>query len=531
MKPISNTGNNIPTSANCIKTPSTCVIWNGPDIPCIKICHGDTIDIVVYQLATLLCDVTENVLDVTTLDYECLLAEGECKPKTLLEALQIIITKVCSPSPLPNPCPEPEPIIVSLPNCLYYTDVTTNDLVTALPIDDYVYYLATTICNIIIDINSINSAITSINNRLTILELSGGGGGGTTPTITITSNCLSAASPGLTIPISVAITNMETNLCNYINLLGSITQWTAVKNQACITVSTPLPCGTGTYGSLPNWIASPTTAAESLNNLWIAVCKLNECLSTTAPTVGCTPIPPMNVLIESVGNTSAVITWTAPVTTGSQAPNGYLVQVYNLPGTGSPIINQTVAATPTSYTVASPSIVQGTQYIVRVIAVYGGTCGNSGYAQTQGILKDAYYYAKVYYSDIQVSSTSEICTPFIGTPETYTEIVKKVRVELNDPNTNLPILNNTGEPIKVVVRITTTGCPSYAGVTDQTILIPVGSSFAEYSYTAFEKVQCSGTCQDVIRTVTCYVSVTLASGTPLPATYGLDSSFTTLGIC
>jgi len=531
MKPISNTGNNLPTSANCIKTPSTCVIWNGPDIPCIKICHGDTIDIVVYQLATLLCDITENVLDVTTLDFECLVGNGECPPETLLETLQLIITKVCNPEPSPDPCPPTSDLpIVQLPPCLYYTD-SNNDQVTALPLDQYAQYLASTICQIIADINSINATLTSINNRLTVLELSGSGGsGGSTPVSTIIAGCYSGT-PGTPVTIPTALTNLETKICEYNTLLGTLTEWNDLINSTCITGSTPLPCGTGTYSSVPGWISNVETAADSLKNLWIVVCKLNECLSVAPPTVGCIPIPPLAVTIESVGDTSALISWTAPVTTGSQAPNGYLVQVYNLPGTGSPILNQTVGSTPTSYTIASPSIIQGTQYIVRVIAVYGGTCGNSGYAQTQGILKDQYYYAKVYYSDIEVSNTTEICTPFIGTPVTYNKIVKKVRIELNDPNTNLPILNNTGEPIKVVVRITTTGCPSYAGVTDQTILIPVGSSFAEYSYTAFEKVQCSGTCQDVIRTVTCYVSVTLASGVPLPATYGLDSSFTTLGIC
>jgi hypothetical protein len=61
--PITTPGSN---RDNCPKISTSCVIWQGPNIPCIDLCAGDSIDEVVFKLATLLCDVTENILDYTS---------------------------------------------------------------------------------------------------------------------------------------------------------------------------------------------------------------------------------------------------------------------------------------------------------------------------------------------------------------------------------------------------------------------------------------------------------------------------------
>ena len=76
----------------------------------IDLCKGDTIDVVIYELALILCDITQNVLDISTLDFECLLVDGQCEPDTLLETLQLIISHIClPPDPIP-PRPFPMPI-------------------------------------------------------------------------------------------------------------------------------------------------------------------------------------------------------------------------------------------------------------------------------------------------------------------------------------------------------------------------------------------------------------------------------------
>jgi hypothetical protein len=69
------------------------VIWQGPDIPCIDLCKGDTVSDVVNKLAIELCTIMDQ-LNVSTLDLQCLGVPG-CPPKDFQAFLQLIIDKIC----------------------------------------------------------------------------------------------------------------------------------------------------------------------------------------------------------------------------------------------------------------------------------------------------------------------------------------------------------------------------------------------------------------------------------------------------
>lgn len=514
----------------CMPVAASCVTWDGPDISCINLCKGDTVDVVIYELAKILCDITENVLDISTLDFECIVPTGECNPDTLLETLQLIITTLClPPAPVP-PTPFPMPI-AQLPECLWYVD-GQGDTITALPLDEYVEYLAQKICDIIIQINSLEAVITSINTQLQIIQnIIDNGGGGTVvpPVINVTTQCLSGASPGQTLAIETAFYNMEQALCSYLAILGTLTQWQEMFNIICIDAGTSLPCGTGVYGDIPGWIDTPTTAAQSMTNLWLVVCQLNECISTNAK-VPCVTIPPVSVAIESATTTAATITWVAPVTTGSEAPLGYRIEVWDISGTPPPLVSVVVGPSPLSYNLTSPSLVENVEYIVRIYALY--SCGNSGYVQTTGVLKEPPYIGKLYYTNTVSETIPEICTNPIGPTNTpYIEENRQVKIQLKDGSGN-PLIN-TGTAIEVTVRLEYISCSADPVVeTDLLITIPNGQSFGTNTYISSALLYCPGEgCIATTRSVLCLVSAELAGGGPLPATIGLDTSLTILGSC
>lgn len=514
----------------CMPVSATCVTWDGPNIPCINLCKGDTIDVVIFELAKILCDITENVLDISTLDFDCLLESGECPPDTLLETIQLIITKIClPPDPVP-PTPFPMPN-ADLPECLQYIDPSTGDLITALPLDQYVEYLAQQICDIIIKIESFEATLTAINTQVQIIQniINNGGGGSTTPpVINITTQCLSGTAPDQVLPIEVAFHNMEQALCSYLQILGTLTEWQEMINTICIDEVTPLPCGTGTYGDIPGWIINPTTAAQSMTNLWLVVCQLNDCMSTSAA-LPCVTIPPVSVSIESITTTSGTITWVPPVTTGSQSPLGYKVEVYYVGGT-VPLITNTIGPTPLSYNIVSPGIDAGFEYVVRIYAIYD--CGISGYVETTGILKDLPYIGKLFYLNTTIPTLPEICTDPIGPVDTaYTPIRKLVRIDLKDGSGN-PLIN-TGADIEVTIRLEYIACSTDPIVeTDLVITIPNGQSYGSSVYIASEMIYCVGEgCVTVTRNVICFVGAQLTGGAPLPATIGIDMSLTSLGTC
>lgn len=55
----------------CTPTSSTCLIWDGGDLPCIELCHGDSINEVQFKIATILCDIVSQT-DMTEVDLKCL---------------------------------------------------------------------------------------------------------------------------------------------------------------------------------------------------------------------------------------------------------------------------------------------------------------------------------------------------------------------------------------------------------------------------------------------------------------------------
>jgi len=70
------------------------VIWDGPEIPCISLCPGDTVTKGIYILAKRVCALEEQ-LDITQYDIQCIVDVGT--PKDFKELISFLITKVCNP--------------------------------------------------------------------------------------------------------------------------------------------------------------------------------------------------------------------------------------------------------------------------------------------------------------------------------------------------------------------------------------------------------------------------------------------------
>lgn len=152
----------------CSPTSSNCIIWQGPTIPCIKLCTGDTITDVVYALATELCTLVDQV-NISTLDLSCLnITTGT--PTNINDLLQILINKICALNNIPVPAGStnsdscPTNCVVDVAECLRTGTQTTMKLL------DYVQLIGNRICSILSDITSINSSITNLTSRVTALE-------------------------------------------------------------------------------------------------------------------------------------------------------------------------------------------------------------------------------------------------------------------------------------------------------------------------------------------------------------------------
>lgn len=261
----------------CSPISSNCVVWQGPDIPCIELCTGDTVSDVVSAMATELCTVLDT-LKVSNYDLTCFNLQA-CGPTDFQALIQFLIEKICENegiTPATKDVPTCPDCVVSVAECFVTGTQTTMQLV------DYVQLIGERVCSIITEISLINTQITDILIRLTTLE------NAPVPTFTVPSftiNCqIGSLLSGTNQPIDTLLEEFINSVwCGFYAVTGSTTDLTnAIGTQEpCIeetseTISKP---GTTYATEYPAWVAEPNTVADSITNIWLVLCDLHTALS------------------------------------------------------------------------------------------------------------------------------------------------------------------------------------------------------------------------------------------------------------
>jgi hypothetical protein len=264
----------------CSPTSSNCVIWQGPDLACIKLCKGDTVSDVVAKLATELCTILDQ-LNVNNYDLACFNSTA-CPPVDFQALIQFLIDHICAlegVTPVSDvnksasACPD---CVVTVASCFVQNNQTTMQLV------DYVQMIGDRVCRILTDIANLQVQINSLDNRVTILE------NAPAPTFTLPSiliDCTLQTTPfigngGGATPLDVvlsALINDDTyGYCALRTATGLPADIVTAVNSQCITSATDslvygTPMGTAYTGT---WVNDPETAADAITNLWIALCDV-----------------------------------------------------------------------------------------------------------------------------------------------------------------------------------------------------------------------------------------------------------------
>ena len=269
----------------CSPISSNCVIWQGPDIPCIKLCSGDTISDVVFKLATELCTVLDT-LNVTSYDLSCFNLTA-CGPNDFQALIQFLIDRICALqtelTTVADPATSPITTDNSTKSASNDTLVTVADCfiverVTVMTVSEYAIAIGKKVCALVTDIALINTQINDLLIRVTDLENTPVT---PTPIPTLTLDCtIGSLTPLNSYTIDVIldelINNATNGYCALLSTLGSPSQ---------IGTSLVPDCSFGSdVTSNPDWTATPTTLAESLTNVWIAICDVYSAVSTPITT-------------------------------------------------------------------------------------------------------------------------------------------------------------------------------------------------------------------------------------------------------
>jgi hypothetical protein len=270
----------------CSPISSNCVIWQGPDIACIKLCAGDTVSDVVFALATELCTIIDT-LDVNNYDLSCFNSVA-CPPANFQELIQFLIERICeaqgititnrTTSTSTSTCPD---CVVSVASCFIEGTQTTMQLV------DYVQMIANRICSLITQIIDLQNQINNLDIRVNVLETT------PPPTFTLPSllvDCTLQNSPfigfGSTATqintlLGVLINDNDYGYCALRSATGLPSDIVDAVDSQCILSATDslafpgVPMGTVYSGT---WVNTPLTIADSLIDLWISLCDIRTSL-------------------------------------------------------------------------------------------------------------------------------------------------------------------------------------------------------------------------------------------------------------
>lgn len=308
--------------SGCSPISSNCVIWQGPDIECIKLCKGDSISAVVAKLATELCTLMEYT-NVSNYDLACLNLTS-CAPSNFQSLIQLLIDRICAlddccgqtPITPGSGCPD---CIVNICPDFYYMN-PQGDIITTMQLVDYVQAIGNRVCGLIGEIATINAILQNYNIRITALE------NAPPPTFTLPQVTPICVLPSVPTDMNVVLAALESQFCALIGATGGPNNiYLAIQKQCAGLTGLPQLGGSGNMGSITGWQSGVTNLADAINNIWLTICDLRAAIvniQTNCCPSGCSGIA-IEMIPNLVGtNLTLYFTGTIPPQFAQCAPSG-----------------------------------------------------------------------------------------------------------------------------------------------------------------------------------------------------------------
>ena len=291
---ISNSNSN--STNGCNETSSNCVVWQGPDLPCIDVCNGDTISDILAKLCDELVNTTtvSPGVDISTINQGCLISEyGTANDVQTL--ITNIIDKLCKCCENAGTQTDPCSCVIPLPDCLKYEQSGTGQYITSLPLysttgDSYAVLLGNKICDNINAINSIQITVADHESRITYIEAncchshgSGPHEGTSSPQNMIVPSYV--GTPGIPSSIASVMVATEQTLGELERATGTPAAINTALNVAPSLGGREILSGTGTYSAVPQFIGNPVNLAQSVQNLWVTLNDTRNAVQSMKETV------------------------------------------------------------------------------------------------------------------------------------------------------------------------------------------------------------------------------------------------------
>lgn len=263
----------LPTGSNHTKTPcsvvsSNCVSWQGPDIPCVGLCKGDTVTDVIAKLGEVLCDIDTRAAQVNV-NVTCL-GGGDISFSSYNELIQYVVDELCDLYDIVNNIVVPAPVnlTANVAPCLQAEagGVTLSVVEYAELIGEQFCLLEGTVGTLSAAVTAYGIQITNINNTLTTLPV-------TYSPLNSAYVCLGVG----TDTIANILATVEQALCDLEAVTGTPVDLSSAIQPYCDLTNQPALSTAGTMASAyPEWNITVNNLGDTIQNLWIVICDLRE---------------------------------------------------------------------------------------------------------------------------------------------------------------------------------------------------------------------------------------------------------------
>lgn len=246
---------------NCVDTiPSNCIPWNGPSIPCLGLCRGDSVSDIIVKLATKVCEVAEPE-NLSTLSLQCLydmFSTTEPSSHTIKNVLQLLVDNQCSLKDLIDNLQSSNSgsrtFVVNL-KCLLEKDSFGNPLpYTQQSVSQT---LINEICLLKVDNVYLKSKVLNLQEQIDNLDLN---------PVVIEAKVVTCINPAL-LPVSQQVKNTSKSFCDYKSLVGQPSDISTTLSRIC-------PDWNTRFQSLSGWITNPINYMQQMNNVFLVLCNV-----------------------------------------------------------------------------------------------------------------------------------------------------------------------------------------------------------------------------------------------------------------
>ena len=285
---------------------SKCVVWNGPKIECLNICNGETVTDVIYAIAQKVCENSSD-LDLSTIDLTCLIDNTPPQDKSLKTILQLVLDNQCTLKQLIDSIDSSGSLDVQLNlnlRCIKKFDEFNNEIPQDL--NQVLQSLINEVCIHKDKITVLEGTVEDLQNQIDNLP----------PVDPYTEPNITICQAGTPKQLSIAVPIVAKDICDYKDLIGQTEDVQNALSRQCEGLNTAL-------GSTIGWNNTPGNLAQTVNNMWIALCNILtrvKAIETTCCAPGCDRIK--LGFIATVGDNVVDFAFTGGA--GTRIPSGFV---------------------------------------------------------------------------------------------------------------------------------------------------------------------------------------------------------------